>query len=181
MAATFMHLSERATRADDDSMTEPSDNDLYGDSVYESGDAVEDTEDLDPLEALTGDDPDETMQTGYDPPDREPYDLRHAPTAFDEVHGRPLDERLAAEVPDPAVQLLADEDRDEFDQPDRRGADNFAAPDPRAGRLVAPDEGSHSDVDKDEIALDVGPGGYGASAEEAAMHIVEDPEDELLP
>ena len=53
------------------------DDDMFGDSVYESGDAVDDTDDLDPIENLTGDDPDEAMQTGYSPPEREPYNLRH--------------------------------------------------------------------------------------------------------
>jgi hypothetical protein len=39
------------------------------------------------------------------------------------------------------------------------------------GRIVQPDEGAHSDIDKDEIASDVGSDGGGFSAEEAAMHI----------
>jgi hypothetical protein len=46
------------------------DNELFGDTVYESGDAVDDTELLDPVETLTGDDPDENLQTGYSPPER---------------------------------------------------------------------------------------------------------------
>ena len=54
-------------------MSKPGD---FGDSVYESGDAVDDAENLDPVEDLTGDDPDETMQTGYSPPEREP-ELHH--------------------------------------------------------------------------------------------------------
>jgi hypothetical protein len=43
----------------------------------------------------------------------------------------------------------------------------------RAGRLVAPDEGIGPDYDTDAIASDVGIDGGAASAEEAAMHIVE--------
>jgi len=49
---------------------------------------------------------------------------------------------------------------------------SFDNADPRAGRLVAPDEGSHPDREKDEVAYDVGPAGYGSSAEEAAIHII---------
>jgi hypothetical protein len=128
----------------------------FGDSVYESGDAVEDTDDLDPIEALSGDDPDEEMQTGYSPPDREPYNLRHIPTAFEETQGESLDERLAEEEPD----ITADD------------ADTSTA-EPRAGRLVAPDEGAHADEEKDEVASDVGPAGYASSAEEAAMHVID--------
>jgi hypothetical protein len=73
------------------------DDDMFGDSVYESGDAVDDTDGLDPIEGLTGGDPDEAMQTGYSPPEREPYNLRHMPTAFEQSQGESLDERLAEE------------------------------------------------------------------------------------
>jgi hypothetical protein len=59
----------------------------FGDSVYEHGDAIEDAENLDPVENLTGDDPDEIMQTSYVPPHREPYNLRHAPTPQEVVVG----------------------------------------------------------------------------------------------
>jgi hypothetical protein len=135
-----------------------SDSGTFGDSVYERGDAVEDAENLDPIENLTGDDPDEVMQTGYNPPDREPHNLRDAPTPSEEREGPSLEERLAQENPDvsPADILRADAE-------------------PRAGRLVAPDEGAHPDEEADEIATDVGPAGYASSAEEAAVHITEEP------
>lgn len=129
----------------------------FGDSVYESGDAVEDAENLDPVENLTGDDPDEIMQTGYNPPDREPYNLRHIPTGFEEREGESLDQKLSEEEPE-----VSDLDLELADEQ------------PRAGRLVAPDEGAHADLEKDEIAQDVGPAGYASSAEEAAMHIEEE-------
>lgn len=139
------------------------DEELFGDTVYESGDAVDDAEFLDPAENLTGDDPDEQMQTGYNPPDREPYNLRHARTPAEEREGESLDEHLAEEVPDVSV--------DDVD---------LAEADPPAGRLVAPDEGAHADEEAEEIATDVGPGGYARSAEEAAMHIVDDPDGEII-
>ncbi|MDT4938874.1 MAG: hypothetical protein QOG80_2545 [Pseudonocardiales bacterium] len=132
--------------------------DLFGDSVYQQGgeDPVGDTDDLDPIEALTGDDPDEEMQTGYSPPEREPHNLRDAPTAFEEFEGESLDQKLAEEEPDVAPEDVAFDDEQ-----------------PRAGRLVAPDEGAHEDEEKDEVAADLGPAGYGSSAEEAAMHIID--------
>jgi hypothetical protein len=43
-----------------------------------------------------------------------------------------------------------------------------------AGRLVAPDEGAHPDIEPDEAAREVGPDFGGYSAEEAAMRV--DPE-----
>jgi hypothetical protein len=130
-------------------MSEPG---AFGDSVYEGGDAVDDTDEFDPVANLTGDDPDEEQQTGYSPPDREPHTLKHPPTEERES----LDERLREEVPDVSPDDLDGEQE------------------PRAGRLVAPDEGAHADEEKDEIATDVGPAGYASSAEEAAMHIQEE-------
>jgi hypothetical protein len=136
-----------------------SNEDLFGDTVYEGGDAVDDQELRDPIEGLTGDDPDEDEQTGYSPPEREPHNLRDAPTPFEESQGPSLDERLSEEVPD------VTED------------DIFAADaEPRAGRLVAPDEGAHADEEADEVATDVGPAGYASSAEEAAVHIIDEPD-----
>jgi len=44
----------------------------------------------------------------------------------------------------------------------------------RSGRLKAPDEGAREDTESDMVADDVGIDGGGSSAEEAAMHIVED-------
>lgn len=108
-------------------------------------------ENPDPVDSLTGDDPDEAAQTGYSPPDREPHSLRDAPTADEERDGPSLDERLAQE------------------EPEDPGA--WEEPDPRAGRLVSPDAGGPFDTEKDEVAQDVGPAGYASSAEEAAVHI----------
>jgi Family of unknown function (DUF5709) len=138
-------------------MGDMTDNEMFGDTVYEGGDAVADAENLDPIENLTGDDPDEIMETSYVPPDREPYNLQHVPTPFEEAQGESLDQRLSEEVPD-------------VTEDDIFGGDE----DPRAGRLVAPDEGAHADLETDAIATDVGPAGYASSAEEAAMHVIEE-------
>jgi uncharacterized protein DUF5709 len=133
------------------------DNEMFGDTVYEGGDAVADAENLDPVENLTGDDPDEIMETSYVPPHREPYNLRHIPTPFEEAQGESLDQKLSEEEPE-----VTEEDIFRGDE------------DPRAGRLVAPDEGAHADEETDAIAADVGPAGYASSAEEAAMHVIEE-------
>ncbi len=114
--------------------------------------AVDGAENFDPIDNLTGDDPDESMQTGYSPPDREPYNLRHPVTATEERDGPSLDEWLAAEVPEDTGVWTESQ--------------------PRVGRLVAPDEGAHEDEESDAIGEDVGPAGYAASAEEAAMHLI---------
>ncbi|MEZ0108891.1 hypothetical protein ABH920_002892 [Catenulispora sp. EB89] len=123
----------------------------------------------DPLEQLDGSDtltpgPDE-LDTGYSPPER-PLALRDPET---------LDERLAEENPD--VEDLP-EDWDGLG--DHAGGDGELLGDQvggrRSGRLVAPDEGSHSGGNADLSAQDVGIDGGAASAEEAAMHLVDDEE-----
>ncbi len=134
----------------------------FGDAVYEAGDP--DAEYLDGAETLTGDGTvesyDEGLDTSYSPPDREPAGARYGMTLDEQRRGESLDQRLAEEVPDVSADDVS------FDEAD-----------PRAGRLVAPDEGAHQDREKDEIAFDVGRAGSAASAEEAAMHIVS--EDDL--
>ena len=103
---------------------------------------------------------------------------RRGLTAEEEHRGESLEDRLAQEVPDgPAGsggaegagygELPADEDVDGELLDDQVG---YA----RAGRLVEPDAGAGTDTEKDAVASDVGIDGGAASAEEAAMHIVED-------
>lgn len=43
------------------------------------------------------------------------------------------------------------------------------------GRLVEPDEGSHTDQETDSVAYDAGSAGGGATAEELAIHETEPP------
>jgi hypothetical protein len=133
--------------------------DTFGDTVYEGGDAVDDSDVLDPTDDLSGQDPDELGAAGFNPPDREPYNLRHVPTGAEELRGESLDDHLAEEEPE--IWATGDDDTEA---------------DPRAGRLVAPDEGAHSVHDTD-LATDVGPDGYQSSAEEAAMYIVDEDRD----
>ena len=85
---------------------------------------------------------------------------------------RPGDELLPEEQPldDALGEDMAAEDLVVTDEPVGNEVGDF-----RAGRLVEPDEGAHEDAEKDMIATDVGIDGGAASAEEAAMHVVEDP------
>jgi hypothetical protein len=82
------------------------------------------------------------------------------------------DARLATEADDdPETARLLAEAGGDLDVP----APSFAEEEPRAGRLVEPDEGLESDTEKDMIAYDAGISGAGASAEEAAVHITDQP------
>jgi hypothetical protein len=101
---------------------------------------------------------DDPLDEGYSPPEHEPAHLRHGMTREEQREGETLDERLAEEEPD--IDPYAD-------------VNDYGTPDPRAGRLVAPDEGFGEDDEKDEVADDVGIDGAGASAEEAAMHVID--------
>lgn len=94
---------------------------------------------------------DDLLDEGYSPPDewREPRD--------DET----LDELLAEEEPDPALQL------DEGDDPDEQWGEDEVG-DQRSGRLVAGEQ------DGELLAGDVGIDGSAASAEEAAVHVIDE-------
>ncbi len=136
------------------------DNTAFGDEVYAGGD--DDAEFLDPAETLTGEgaELDEALDTSYSPPDFSPVATRYGNTAAEQAEGESLDQRLAQEIPDVTPEDVTEQD-----------------PAPRAGRLVAPDEGVREDSESDEITYDAGKAGSAATAEEAAMHVVE--EDEL--
>ena len=53
--------------------------------------------------------------------------------------------------------------------------DDDRTAEPRSGRLVAPDEGAHGDAETNSVATDVGIDGGGAAAEEAAVHLTDEP------
>jgi uncharacterized protein DUF5709 len=84
-------------------------------------------------------------------------------TAAEERQGESLDQRIAQEEPDP-----------EWDAWDEEDLDDDQVGDTRSGRLIAPDEGTGEDTDQAPLAFDAGIDGGGASAEEAAMHVVPD-------
>ena len=95
-----------------------------------------------------------------------------------------LDQMLAEEEPDTTLDF-DDDDVPEDDEDDDE-ADEYLdglllddGPDPRAGRLVAEDEGAHPDAEEDLVARDVGIDGGAASAEEAAVHVVEDDDTDI--
>ena len=77
----------------------------------------------------------------------------------------------ASDLDDPEVEALLEEEGGDTDAP----AASFDEQEPRAGRLVEPDEGLESDTESDMIAYDAGISGAGASAEEAAVHITDQP------
>ncbi|MFD5796702.1 DUF5709 domain-containing protein [Streptomyces diastatochromogenes] len=149
--------------------------DGWGDDVYQpdASDASEVREDsgvLDVEDTLDFDGVDDPLDRGWSPPER-PWAVQHTGvTASERLSGETLDQRLAEELPD-------------NDAPDGDGIGDCEADGElldnevggrRSGRLVAPDEGAHEDEESALIATDVGIDGAAASAEEAAMHIVDE-------
>ena len=90
-------------------------------------------------------------------------------TDREQLEGETLEERVAQEEPEVWEQAEAEADADILD-----GDVAGEVGGERTGRLMAPDEGSHEDVDAEMIAEDEGIDGAGASAEEAAMHTIDD-------
>ncbi|MGB3303380.1 DUF5709 domain-containing protein [Gordonia sp. (in: high G+C Gram-positive bacteria)] len=115
----------------------------------------DDSDQLQPEDTLDDTELGDVLDRGFSPPDYEP--------AAHPEH-EDLDQRLAGEIPDVAVDDDEDPDFPESDEVGRV----------RAGRLVAPDEGFGPDVDNQLLATDAGIDGAGASAEEAAMHVIGD-------
>jgi hypothetical protein len=80
-------------------------------------------------------------------------------TAAEEHRGESLEQRIAQEVPD------LDRDHDDWDED---VLDDDQVGDERSGRLVAADDND------DRFVTDVGIDGAAASAEEAAMHVIDE-------
>ena len=136
--------------------------------------SVEDDNQLQPEDTLIDRGVDDALDEGYSPPDR-PYGRG----AFGPSES--IDQLLAEEEQDPASRInipLDEDDEQRSDEAEResefpqRGEVGRA----RAGRLVAPDRGFGEDAEAELVAEDVGISGGAASAEEAAVHIIDDEE-----
>ncbi len=148
------------------------DRETYGDQ------SIDDEDQLQSGDTLDDPDVEDVLDRGYSPPDRAPKGYDDYPTEAERRQGESLDEKLAEEEPD--VDPYAEDD-DDSDHEDENALDEqlgLDEADARTGRLVAPDSGQGEDVDKQEIARDVGIDGAGASAEEAAIHVTREPEPE---
>ncbi|MGP2441766.1 DUF5709 domain-containing protein [Streptomyces sp. JW3] len=147
--------------------------DGWGDDVYQpdGSEQREDTGLLDAEDTLEYDGVDDPLDAGWSPPER-PWAVEHdGVTAAERRHGETLEQRLAEETPGtlaPDGDGLGDsEDTDGELLDDEVGA-------ARSGRLVAPDEGVREDEEAALVATDVGIDGAAASAEEAAVHVVDE-------
>ncbi|MDR7274362.1 DUF5709 domain-containing protein [Catenuloplanes atrovinosus] len=119
---------------------------------------------------------DDDLDEGYSPPERYRGATAFGVTAEEARQGESLDDRLRQEVPDSSGD---EPSRDALDDGEGEESDEFydaaETGDRRAGRLVAPDEGAGEDTEDESWGSDVGIDGGAASAEEAAVHIVDNP------
>jgi hypothetical protein len=149
---------------------------------HESAD-LDDYSVQEPADSLIGEPGDpgsDPLDRGVAPPERWSAEIRDG---SDASQRESLDQLLAEEEPDTAFDVDDDfpEDRDD-DQEAEEYLDGLLlddGADPRAGRLVAEDEGAHPDEEEDLVARDVGVDGGAASAEEAAVHVVDDDDTDI--
>ncbi|WP_420036512.1 DUF5709 domain-containing protein [Streptomyces sp. cg28] len=143
-----------------------SENDAFADDVYQpDGSEVQDDEGLlDAADTLL-EGVEDPLDEGYSPPERFGGHYENG------LEPESLDERLAEEVPDvapPPGDGLGDAEDTDGELLDSEVGDA------RSGRLVAEEMDLDGATEESLTAEDAGIDGAGASAEEAAVHIVDD-------
>jgi hypothetical protein len=141
-----------------DNTTEP-DPESYG--SY----SVDDEDQLQPDDSLVDRGVDDALDEGYSPPEKWSAAEGYGNTPAEEHAGESLDQRIAQEEPEPDPYAAAAAEGEHVGGEVGRE---------RAGRLVAEDEGLAEDDEKDLVAGDVGIDGAAASAEEAAVHVIDE-------
>jgi hypothetical protein len=134
------------------------DQEIYGDY------SVDDEDQPGNIDDLGDEDVDDELDRGYSPPERYSAGQGYGNTPWEEEHRESIDQRLGQEDPEPDPYAETD---DEF-------VDDGEVGDARAGRLVDPDQGGGEDEEKDLVGDDIGIDDGAASAEEAAVHVVDD-------
>ena len=142
------------------STMEPADRETYGDYSV-------DDEDQPAAEDFLLDDQVDEAERGYSPPEKYSPAQGFGNTPLEEAMGETLDQRIAQEEPEPDPYVEAEREQVEASEDDEVGNE-------RAGRLVDTNGGVGEDTEKDLVAQDVGIDGAAASAEEAAMHVIDE-------
>lgn len=106
----------------------------------------------------------DTLDEGYSPPEAWSAAESFGSTAEEQRAGESLDRRIAQEVPE----------RDPYSDEDDDYLDDGEVGTRRAGRLVESNSGSGEDSESELYGTDVGIDGAGSSAEEAAVHVIDD-------
>ncbi|WAX76547.1 DUF5709 domain-containing protein [Streptomyces sp. KMM 9044] len=144
------------------------------DDVYQPTGGNEEQEDASPLDLQDAVDErtyDDILDEGYSPPERPLGVTKTGTTASEQYEGESLDEKTRQEVPD-VEETAGDGIGEPLDDVGQPGDQEVGTG--RAGRLVAPDEGTRTDATGELVADDRGIDGGAAGAEEAAVHIGSD-------
>ena len=107
---------------------------------------------------------DDVLGEGYSPRENWGPGEGFGSTPDEAVQGESLDQRVSQEEPD----------ADPYAYEDAQSPVDSEVGDARSGRLVDPGGGRGEDTEKDLVGDDVGIDGAGASAEEAAVHVIPD-------
>ena len=142
-----------------------SDNTIEPDPETYGSYSVDDEDQLQPEDSLLDRGVEDALDEGYAPPDGWSPAEGYGNTPAEEFAGESLDQRLAQEVPEPDPYAAAAAEDEHV---------GGEVGNERAGRLVAEDEGLGEDEEKDLVADDIGIDGAGASAEEAAVHVIDE-------
>jgi hypothetical protein len=156
---------------------------------HESRD-LSDFQTADTYDTLDGEPGNDPLDSGVIPPERWSAGVRRGTTAQEQEHGESLDDLLAEEEPDTTLEDLEEaeeeDDEDDEDLEDEDEGDEDVdglllddGSDPRAGRLVGFDGGRYPRRQSELLAHDVGVDGGAATAEEAAVHVVEDDDTDV--
>lgn len=136
--------------------------------TMEDGDDTVDQ--LQPEDTLIDRGVDDVLDEGYIPPDNWSPAMGYGTTAAEERQGETLEMRVAQEEP---------ESTGSDDRPWNPDGESREVGGKRAGRLVDANHGEPGmDVTSESVAFAVGIDGGAATAEEAAMHIIEPVDDE---
>lgn len=106
----------------------------------------------------------DVLDEGYSPPEAWSAAESFGSTAEEARTGESLEQRIAQEVPE----------RDPYSDEDDDYLDDGEVGARRAGRLVETNNGSGEDSESELYGTDVGIDGAGSSAEEAAVHVIDD-------
>ena len=122
-------------------------------------------------------DVEDPLDEGWSPPEKWSVAEGYGNTPLEEELGESLEQRIAQEVPEPDPYVEAVAEAEDLDA----GVVDPEAGDRRAGRLVDPDHGVEPDVEAELVGEDVGVDGAAASAEEAAVHVIDDTDQDQRP
>lgn len=119
---------------------------------------------LQPDETLNYRGVEDVLDEGYSPPEAWSAAESFGSTAEEQRTGESLDRRLAQEVPE----------RDPYSDEGDDDIDDGEVGTRRSGRLVEPNSGSGEDAESELHGTDVGIDGAASSAEEAAVHVIDE-------